>query len=69
MYVTVDIPDVPYPGGRSTQHSFRKAAENLRLDYPAGGSNVRATIALLLDRVAEAMDLPNWRTNRCLTTI
>lgn len=32
------------------------AAWKLRNDYPAGGSNVRAAIATLLDRVAAAHD-------------
>jgi hypothetical protein len=54
--VNVDVPDVPYPGSRTTQHFFRGAAEKLRNGIDAGGSNVRNTIAALLDRTAAAMD-------------
>jgi hypothetical protein len=54
--ITVQSPEVAYPGGHSHQHYMRTAARNLRQDFPAGGSNVRASIASLLDRVADAMD-------------
>ena len=61
--VGVDVPDVPYPGGRTTAEFFRKAAEALRYERLTGkdirnvsGSNVRHTIAALLTRVASAMD-------------
>ena len=54
--ITIDAPAVPYPGGRNAQHFYRGAARKLRTGYDAGGSNVRDTIALLLDRTAAALD-------------
>jgi hypothetical protein len=56
MKVTVEVPTVPYSGGRPTQRDYRTAAANLRGRYSPGGSNVRATVAALLDRVAAAID-------------
>ena len=57
MKITIDVPWVPYrAAGRPSQSYYRTAARNLREDYPAGGSNVRNTIADLLDEVAKAMD-------------
>ena len=54
--ITIDVPDVPYPGDRSTATFFRTAARNLRGKDSPGGSNVRGTVALLLERTAHALD-------------
>ena len=55
--VMVDVPDVPYPGGRTTSQFLRTASRNLRCTYSVGGSNLRATIAELLERTAQALDI------------
>lgn len=55
--VTVRVPSVPYPGPNDTDASFfRGAADKLRRNLDAGGSNVRNTIAELLDRVADQLN-------------
>lgn len=54
--VTVDVPSVPYPGPRTDADFLRTVAWNLRHGYEVGGSNVTATVATLLDRVATALD-------------
>jgi hypothetical protein len=64
MKVTIEVPEVPYPGPEdSTQSHFRRAAEVLQYDRFTGkdirnvsGSNVRRAIAELLQRVSDAMD-------------
>jgi len=59
---TIDVPDVPYPGGRTTAEFFRTAARNLRGRYSPGGSNLRDTIAVLLDRTAAELDAATGTT-------
>ena len=54
--VTIEVPEVPYPGGSTTPEFFRRAARNLRSRESVGGSNLRATIATLLERTAHAID-------------
>ena len=54
--ITIDVPDVPYPGDRTTAAFFRTAARNLRGKESPGGSNVRSTVAVLLERTAHALD-------------
>lgn len=54
--VTIDVPSVPYPGSRTDAYFFRTAAWNLRNGYDLGGSNLRDTVAVLLDRVATGLD-------------
>jgi len=55
--VTITVPSVPHPGPERTDAFYlRGAAWNLRHGYGVGGSNVTATVAELLDRVATALD-------------
>ena len=49
--VTVEVPSV-----HTDAHYFRTVAWNLRHGYPVAGSNVTATVAELLDRVATALN-------------
>jgi hypothetical protein len=66
MKITVRAPEVAYPGGHPHQHYMRAAARNLREGYEVGGSNVKAAIASLLERVATAMDeTPDIPTATC----
>lgn len=59
MRVMIDVPEVPYPGSRTTAQFFRGASANLRGRYSPGGSNVRGTVADLLDRVAGTLEAAN----------
>lgn len=54
--ITIDAPDVPHSGTKPTATAYRTAARNLRHRYSPGGSNTRATVALLLERAAHALD-------------
>jgi hypothetical protein len=49
------IPTIPRTGMHSQDHFWRRAAWNLRNNYDAGGSTVRAAIADVLDQVADAL--------------
>lgn len=53
----VSIPVVAHKGPHDTDAAmFRVAARKLRDGYDAGGSNVRAAVADLLDAAAAALD-------------
>lgn len=55
--ITVVVPAVPYPGGRSQAHFMTTAGDNLASGYKIGGSNVTYTVATLLGRVGAALRL------------
>lgn len=55
--VTVIVDPVRYKGPRDTDASmFRVAADKCRRGNDIGGSNLRESIATLLDRAADALD-------------
>ncbi|MDV8022301.1 hypothetical protein [Rhodococcus sp. IEGM 1330] len=55
--VTVTVPVVGHkPEGMEDAEAYARAATNLRGNYQVGGSNMRAAVALLLDRVCIALD-------------
>ena len=56
-YLTIDIPEMPHKAAGSTDATyFRNGAGRLRDGYHVGGSNMRATVATILDRVADALE-------------
>ncbi|WP_155289245.1 hypothetical protein [Rhodococcoides fascians] len=55
--MTITVPEIGYkPEGMADAEGYARAATNLRGNYQVGGSNMRAAVALLLDRVCIALD-------------
>lgn len=54
--VTVPMPHVPFPGGRTQAHFMRTAARNIKNDHPVGGYGVTTAVIKLLTDTANAME-------------
>jgi len=54
--VTVEVPAVPFPGSTTDAAFYRSAAQHVRRGYTVGGSNLSATVATLLERVADGLE-------------
>lgn len=67
--VTIDVPAVPHAAGRPLAADLRTAARKLWHGYAPGGSNVRDTVATILDRVAHALDGADLTTDRDPLTV
>jgi hypothetical protein len=54
--ITVDVPELRFPGARSQDTFWSNAAWNLENGYPIGGGGVKEAVAFVLKQIGEQLE-------------